>query len=207
MDRDTDVRLFSRRPKEEDREYAIPLRRVKGSKPISLVLCAHDVIGRWTHFDGRRTRPCRADDCELCIGLRPRSFQAWIPAVEFPGEGRCFLQMPLSGVECFDRHLQKHGSAERWQVQVCRVGDEVCGTVHVRFLKPHEATWPMPAFPSTVDYLYRLWGLRYSMSVASGELRRGDMEDLKRQLDPSTTQAAVDDVIATVKLQPMRRHA
>jgi len=69
---------------------------------------------------------------------------------------------------------------------VRRVGDPVCGTVHVRFGKPMPPAWQCPDFPSTIDYLYRLWGIGFLDGVNNKDTRRGDIEDFQKQLRPPT---------------------
>lgn len=150
---------WTRRPDAAAARGQWSLRRCPTKGTLSAVIISHDVLGRYTHYYGGRTRPCTGRDCEPCNkSMRPR-WHGYLACIDLDTNEKIIVEITAivaaRVAEWFDERRTLKGSRIRLQ----RRSPKTNGRVTVSLAPPAAGTGELPQAPDVRPIMNRVWEL------------------------------------------------
>jgi hypothetical protein len=139
----------------------VPIIKIEPHDDVRAVILSDRIEGYYTHWDGRRTRPCTLDKDEkgtCALHACPRRWKGFLACVLMRTGKIAFVELTTLAGQVVKREYG-NDSLRGLMVQFRRERNAKKAPIQVDFIGRYEEAKPLPPAPSVEPTLLRLWGL------------------------------------------------
>lgn len=172
---------WNTKPDEVEKESNIDLIRVGPKGASGLVIISDHVIGRYTHFVGKRTMPCIDKNCWGCENTTQRRWYGWLTVYNEKNDKIILLEITQKAYQQIEKYMEHHKTLRGAKLRACRKGGKANGQLKLEITPARHVQATLPAEIDRVEALERIW-----------QTKRRDMID-----DKPDSQTEVTDMRVT----------
>jgi hypothetical protein len=146
-------------PPATDSMGGVRLVRTPSSSAARGIILSDELIGRATHYDGRRTTPCMKLHCDLCTKGLPWRWHGYTALWLVTQQERVILELTAQASQRLVDHHKAYGSLRGFDITVCRPKGKSNSRIQVVLgtkRHPEQLLPPCPDVPTIMSYI---WGM------------------------------------------------
>lgn len=145
-------------PPATDSMGGVRLVRTPPSGAARGIILSEELIGRATHYDGRRTVPCQKQRCELCTKGLPWRWHGYVALWLIAQQERVILELTAQASQRLVDHHKSLGSLRGFDIMVCRPKGKANSRIQVVLGTKRQPEALLPPCPDVPTIMCYIWG-------------------------------------------------
>lgn len=150
--------VWDDKPPREAAAFAFDLIRTPTKGKLSGTVTSDNLLGTWTHFRERRTRPCQGDDCPHCKDGISRRWHGWLTMILLKLNNHVILEVTAQAAERILKWKEDHKSLRGVTVHLWRPQETANGRIAVYLEHRAVDLDKLPLAPNLHEALLFIWG-------------------------------------------------
>lgn len=146
-------------PPATDSMGGVRLVRTPASGAARGIILSDELIGRATHYDGRRTVPCAKLNCEMCTKGLPWRWHGYVALWLITQQERVILELTAQSSQRLVDHHKTYGSLRGFDLMVCRPKGKTNSRIQVVLGLKRQPETLLPPCPDVPTIMCYIWGV------------------------------------------------
>lgn len=175
------------------REFAgLRLTRVAKSKAITGIITCHEMVGRNTHFQHRRTVPCTGDTCDLCLEKNQNRWHGYVSLCSTRSTTQIILELTDLASQPIIAWYDRRGSLRGTRIIAERKGNFDNSPVSCTLEINDVDLRTLPESPDLRRFLTMLWKLPPENGQGDGSTAPTPPERKPAETNPPSEPTALE---------------
>lgn len=154
----TSVDGWESTPPATDSMGGVRLVRTPANGAARGIILSDELIGRATHYDGRRTVPCQKLQCEMCTKGLPWRWHGYVALWLVTQQERVILELTAQSSQRLVDHHKTYGSLRGFDIVVCRPKGKANSRIQVVLGVKRQPETLLPPCPDVATIMCYIWG-------------------------------------------------